>query len=143
MKPLQAPAAPVGGGPDTVGRQLHVNVLTEPPVSRSGEAAQGSEEEEEEEGNRWIHVSSVLFAQVLKGHFFQRGSVRLPFRSEWPLRGWRSAGGGWMLEERGCRAFLLLETRTASRHQLLEPAPPGWIFKIKQDNNPLENSGIN
>lgn len=70
-------------------------LLTEPPVSRSGDAAEGSDEEEVEEeveeGER-IHVSLLgrkkkTISPVLKCHFFRGGLVRLAARSEWLLRG--------------------------------------------------------
>lgn len=48
-----------------------------------------------------IHVSSGLFYQALKGHFFQRGLVRLPSRSEWLLRG--EGSGGEPGRTDGCR----------------------------------------
>lgn len=65
---------------------------------------------EEREMQR-IHVSSGLFSQVLKGHFWF-GSSSFPVRAapsqpEERRRRWMDVGG----EERGCWAFLLLEAR--------------------------------
>ncbi|MED6246437.1 hypothetical protein ATANTOWER_017779 [Ataeniobius toweri] len=92
----------------------------------SSEAAQGSDEEEEEGGRQGIHFSSVFFCspEGLKGHRFQRGLLRFSPRSERPLRGWRrrmDAGE----EQRGCRAFLLLEARllTASSQERFRLKP--------------------
>ncbi len=99
-----------------------------------------------EEGKRQrIHVSSGLFSQVLKGHFFQRGLVRLPSRAEWPLRGWRSRGepghadGGWMLEERRGERMQGVSAAVAaggsSAHRVKARAvrhhPPGRTFQNK------------
>lgn len=108
-------------------------LLTEPPVSRSGDAAEGSDEEEVEEeveeGER-IHVSllgrkkknnlSSVKMPFLPGRF---GSSCCPLGVAPPrLEEQRRAGeGGWMSEEesrerdRGCRAFLLLLPRLEAR----------------------------
>lgn len=87
---------------------------------------------EEREMQR-IHVSSGLFSQVLKGHFWF-GSSSFPVRAassqpEERRRRWMDVGG----EERGCWAFLLLEARAlaASKHKHSHTVLPIDIFQIK------------
>ena len=106
-------------------------LLTEPPVSRRGDAAEGSDEEEEVEEGERIHVS--LLGRKKKNNL---SSVKMPFlpgrfgSSCCPLgvapprieEQGRAGEGGWMSEEeesrerdRGCRAFLLLLPRLEAR----------------------------
>lgn len=90
---------------------------------------------EEREMQR-IHVSSGLFSQVLKGHFWF-GSSSFPVRAapsqpEERRRRWMDVGG----EERGCWAFLLLEARAlaASKRKHSHTVLPIDIFQNKSSN---------
>lgn len=100
--------------------------LTESPVGRNGEAAEGSEEAEELKVDEGIsfHFSSVLFlSSTFKRPCFRFGNVCFDLVA---AAGGAEAGAGRMSEEERIQGV----SAAASRYQL--PALlPDFLFKVK------------